>query len=538
VLFRDDRPAKSGGHREIVGLIAAKEPCGGYGESLAQCLPCKRMQVVSDWQPENHLPGRNCSPIIRRNILPFTSARKTTGAQSERVSGSPTLHARSDEGHQDGAIEGMAESVNESDGCEVQRLTDGGGETGEPGGPFAPLSLPTYRMFWIASLFSNTGTWIHEIGAGWLMSTLDGSPQMVSAVRAATALPIVLLAVPAGALSDRIDRRKMMLVVQCWLMAIAGTAAVLTYLQWITPVGLLILTVLMGLGVVLHVPTWQASIPEIVSRKHLPQAIALGSVSFNLARSVGPAVGGLLIAAIGTWAAFGANALSFGVVFLAVFFWKRIRVTAAPSDTFFQSMRAGVVLVTSRGEMRRVLVRVGVFVLPASSLWALMPLIARGQLAWDARGYGYLVGAIGLGAVLAAVWLPRMRTRLGVELTLVFTMATYALGLAIMAATQDRALAIFAAVAMGTGWMAVLTTLNATAQMALPDEMRARGMSCYLSTMAMAMAAGSMAWGKVAALQTPAFALAAASATLFAVCVATLFWPKNKVDNHLAQANT
>lgn len=471
--------------------------------------------------------------------LPSTSAQKTTRKSTDGSSGDlgKRLPLAESESLNVPATAGMnRQSGHWTAGGESEQPAEKVDDTVLPVGAFAPLSLPTYRMFWIASLFSNTGTWIHEIGAGWLMSTLDGSPQMVSAVRAATALPIVLLAVPAGALSDRIDRRTMMLVVQCWLMAIAGTAAVLTYLQWITPLGLLILTVLMGLGVVLHVPTWQASIPEIVSRKHLPQAIALGSVSFNLARSVGPAMGGLLIAAIGTWAAFGANALSFGVVFLAVFCWKRTRVTPPPSDTFFQSMRAGVVLVTSRGEMRRVLVRVGLFVLPASSLWALMPLIAREQLAWDARGYGYLVGAIGLGAVLAAVWLPRMRTRLGITRTLVFTMSTYALGLATMAATQDRGLAIFAALAMGTGWMAVLTTLNATAQMALPDEMRARGMSCYLSTMAMAMAAGSMVWGKVAALHTPAFALASASASLFAVCLMTLLWPQSKDPQQLAQS--
>jgi len=157
----------------------------------------------------------------------------------------------------------------------------------------------------------------------------------------------------------------------------------------------------------------------------------------------------------------------------------------------------------------------------------LLPLIARGQLSWDARGYGYLVGAIGLGAVLAAVWLPRLRTQLGVDRTLVAAMLAYAVGLAIMAATPYRGPAIVATLVMGTGWMAVLTTLNATAQMVLPDDMRARGMSCYLSAMAMAMAAGSMVWGKVAALQSPAFALAAASATLFVVCVVTLFWPKN-----------
>jgi len=391
-------------------------------------------------------------------------------------------------------------------------------------GPFAPLALPTYRMFWIASLFSNTGTWVHEIGAGWLMSTLDGSPQMVSAVRAATALPIVLLAIPAGALSDRVDRRRMMLVVQCMLMATAATIALLTYLERITPIGLLALTIVMGLGVVLHVPTWQASIPEIVTRKHLPQAIALGSISFNLARSVGPAVGGLLIAAIGTWAAFGVNAISFGVVLLAVFFWKRTRITPPPQDSFVASMRAGVALVTARGEMRRVLIRVALFAMPASSLWALLPLIARHQLAWDARGYGYLVGAIGLGAVLAAIWLPRLRFRLGVDMTLVAAMLVYAAGLAALAATPYRSVAIVAALAMGTGWMAVLTTLNSTAQMSLPDEMRARGMSCYLSAMALAMAIGSILWGKVAAMHSPAFALAAASGMLVAVSALTLFW--------------
>jgi len=459
------------------------------------------------------------------DILPSTSARKLNRSSEDNRLAAPLAAAAGVDPNADfarGPIESAAAHVAEH-------------EPEKPPGPFAPLALPTYRMFWIASLFSNTGTWVHEIGAGWLMSTLDGSPQMVSAVRAATALPIVLLAVPAGALSDRVDRRKMMLVVQCWLMAIAATAAMLTYLERITPAGLLMLTICMGLGVVLHVPTWQASIPEIVTRKHLPQAIALGSVSFNLARSVGPAVGGLLIAGIGTWAAFGVNALSFGVVLMAVFFWKRARVTAPPSDTFFQSMRAGVVMVTSRGEMRRVLVRVGLFVLPASSLWALLPLIARGQLSWDARGYGYLVGAIGLGAVLAAIWLPRMRSRLGVDLTLVVAMLAYALGLAIMAATPYRGPAIFASLVMGTGWMAVLTTLNATAQMALPDEMRARGMSCYLSAMAMAMAAGSMVWGKVAAMQSPAFAVAAASASLFAVCIVTLFWPENHRIDELAK---
>lgn len=391
----------------------------------------------------------------------------------------------------------------------------------EPAGAFAPFSLPTYRMFWVASLFSNTGTWVHEIGAGWLMSSLDGSPQMVSAVRAATALPIVLLAIPAGALSDRLDRRQLLLVVQCVMMATAATLTLLTYLQWITPWGLLLLTVVMGLGTVLHVPTWQASIPEIVPRHHLPQAIALGSVSFNLARSVGPAVGGLLIAGVGTWAAFGVNAASFAVVLTALFLWKRLRVTPPAEETFVASMRAGVSMVIRRGEMRQVLARVGFFVLPASALWALLPLIAREQLRWDASGYGYLVGAIGLGAVFAAVWLPRLRTHWGVERTLFSAMLLYAAGLGLLAATGWKTLGILAAVMIGISWMAVMTTLNSTAQMALQDTMRARGMSCYLSALSTAMAAGSILWGRIAATYSTPTALGLAAALLAVVSVST-----------------
>ncbi len=342
----------------------------------------------------------------------------------------------------------------------------------QPVGALAPLSLPTYRMFWVASLFSNTGTWVHEIGAGWLMSTLDGSPQMVSAVRAAMALPMVLLAIPAGALSDRVDRRKLLLCVQCVMMATAASIALLTYLDRITPVGLLALTIVMGLGAVLHVPTWQASIPELVPRNYLPQAIALGSVSFNLARSVGPALGGMLIAVLGTWAAFGINAVSFAVVLFAVFIWKRTQVTQRAEESFVASMRAGVVMVLTRGAMRQVLARVVLFVLPASSLWALLPLIAREQLNWNASGYGYLVGAIGVGAVLAALWLPRLRVRLGVDPTLMASMLLYAAGLALLAATSWRSVGIAAAMMTGIGWMSVMTTLNSTAQMTLPDAMR------------------------------------------------------------------
>lgn len=384
-------------------------------------------------------------------------------------------------------------------------------------------------MFWLASLFSNTGTWVHEIGAGWLMTTLDGSPQMVSAVRTVASLPIVLLAIPAGALSDRVDRRKLLLFVQCLMMASTASIAWLTYMQWITPAGLLMLTFVMGLGVVLHVPTWQASIPEIVTRKHLPQAIALGSISFNLARSVGPAVGGLLIAAIGIWATFTLNAMSFAIVLAAVFFWRRERTTPPPQESFTRSMADGLRLVTQAGPMQRVLIRVCLFVLPASSLWSLMPLVVRQQLAWDARGYGYMVGAIGVGAVFAALWMPRLRSRIGVEWTLIAAILMYAIGLGGLSLTGNWAGGLTAAAVMGIGWMAAMTTLNSCAQFALVDRMRARGMSCYLSALSVGMAGGGLLWGRVAAAWSTETALASAAPLMIGVA-GWIWWQRHDLS--------
>lgn len=459
------------------------------------------------FQPTPHptLAASNTDPSPQRPLSSLHGAIDGgVGQRSEQQPVPPSRQPAQDDGDGDGDRRGQLGSELYANNASA----------------LAPLALPTYRMLWVASLFSNTGTWMHEVGAGWLMSTLDGSPQMVSAVRAATALPMLFLAIPAGALSDRVDRRRLLLVVQCLLMTTAATLTLLTYMHWINPVTLLLLTVLMGVGAVMHVPTWQASIPEIVPRKHLPQAIALGSISFNLARSVGPAMGGLLIATIGTWAAFGFNALSFTVVLLAIYCWRRQRVTPTPVESYWQSMRAGVALAVGRSGLRRVLLWLGLFVLPSSSVWALLPLVARHQLNWDAQGYGYLVGAIGIGAVLIALGLPRLRARLGVETTLATFMLLYAASLILIGLTEDRGVALSAAVVLGAGWMAVLTTLNAIAQLSLGDAVRARGMASYLSVMAMAMTIGSITWGQVAAWQSPAAALVISGAVLAMVGVA------------------
>jgi predicted MFS family arabinose efflux permease len=338
------------------------------------------------------------------------------------------------------------------------------------------------------------------------MSVLDDTPAMVSAVRVAMSLPILLLAIPAGALADRVDRRRLLIGIQCVLMTTTAMLSLLTYTELITPASLLTLTIIMGLGMVVHVPTWQASLPELVPREQIPQAVALGSISFNLARSVGPALGGILIAAYGTWLAFAVNSLSFAMVVFALFRWKREPVEISRVESYRASMVSGVRLILRDHVMRNVLVRVVLFVLPASALWSLMPLIAREQLNWDSRGYGYLVGAVGIGAVLAAFILPRVRRTIGLDQTVFSSMCLFASGLAVTSITSNRIAGLLSMFCMGAGWMMTLTTLNSTAQVTLPNSVRARGMACYLSAMAAGMALGAWSWGLVASLYSPAIA--------------------------------
>ncbi|KAA5542308.1 MFS transporter [Roseiconus nitratireducens] len=363
---------------------------------------------------------------------------------------------------------------------------------------WAPLRNPVYRSFWIASLVSNLGTWMHEIGAGWLMTDLDASPQMVSAVRTAMATPIVLLAIPAGVLADRVDRRHLLLGTQAILLCTTATLAALTAAGWVTSWLLLALTFLIGLGLTLHVPTWQASIPELVPRRQLSRAIALGSVSFNLARAVGPAVAGALVAITGSWIAFSFNAVSFAGVILVLLGWRRDRSESTRGLSFHRSMYQGLRYVYRTPTMRNTLLRVGLFVLPASALWGLLPLVAKVRLQWGADGFGILVTCVGAGAVLAARFLPAVQSRLGSDRTVSTAMLVFATGLYLMASSSQRLVVAAAAVVMGCGWMMTLTTLNTSAQITLPSRMRARGMSCYLTAMALSMSTGSFLWGSVA----------------------------------------
>jgi predicted MFS family arabinose efflux permease len=363
---------------------------------------------------------------------------------------------------------------------------------------WSPLRNTLYRTFWIAAFFSNIGTWVHEVGSGWLMASLDASPEMVASVRTAMTLPVMLLAIPAGALADRIDRRRLLMTMQCLLCFATGLLSVLTATGWINAWGLLALTFLIGLCTVVHVPTWQASVPELVSRSELPRAIALGSISFNLARTIGPALGGALIAAIGVWSAFAFNAISFGGVLLVLTQWKRAHSESNRGLSFWMSTVHGVRYVTRDQEMRRVIVGILCFVIPASALWSLLPLVARDQLHWEAPGYGLLVASIGFGAVGTATILSSVVARIGKTHSITCGMALAALGIMLLSTSLSPTTALLATITMGSGWMISLTLLNTSAQVTLPRRLRARGMGCCLAAMSFSMSLGSTLWGRLA----------------------------------------
>lgn len=357
------------------------------------------------------------------------------------------------------------------------------------------------------------------------MTTLDGSPEMVAAVRTSMSLPIVFLAIPAGVLADRFDKRRLLIMTQSLLLLVTSVLAVLTWSGHITAWGLLALTFVMGLGMVVQVPTWQSAIPELVPRKDIARAVGLGSISFNLARTLGPAIGGVLIALVGIWSTFAINACTFTCVVTVLFFWKRTSIESSRGRSFAASMQLGVRYVAVHPVMRNVMIGVLLFVLPGSALWSLLPLFAKTELGWGSGGFGIMVACVGAGAVAGAALLPRLRHRLGSDRLVAVTMSLFAIGLFVMSHSPRWQILLPAILVMGAGWMATLTTLNATAQITLPPRLRARGMGCYLTMMAGSMATGSLLWGQIAGRIGIGGTLQAAAALMLVTTCSGLAFP-------------
>lgn len=365
---------------------------------------------------------------------------------------------------------------------------------------WAPLTIPTYRSFWIAGFVSNMGTWMHETGAQWLMTSLEPRPEMVAAVRTCMTIPVFCLALPAGVWADRFDRRTWLISTQCVLLVLAAMMTFLAAMQWMTPTLLLVFTAAMGVGMILNLPAWQALTPELVPPAMVPSAVSVGSISFNLARSLGPALAGLLIASFDVWVAFGFNAFSFLAVIAVLFFWKPELEPESKRrrPEFMSELRKGIFVVSNSMEIRNTLYRILVFAIPASILWSLLSLVATEKLLYQERGFGFCLGIIGVGAVSGAWFMPRLRASLSSEAIVLGSQAIYGLMCVAIGWSASAYVIMPALLVLGICWMATMTTLNATAQVYLPRKFRARGMAAYLMCFALGMAIGSLLWGWLA----------------------------------------
>ena len=366
-------------------------------------------------------------------------------------------------------------------------------------GPWAPLQTALFRNLWIATIVSNVGTWMQDVGAGWLMTSLSSSPSIVALVEAADSFPLMLLALPAGALADIVDRRRLLIAIQFYLLLVTGTLGILTLLDMVTAWMLLGFVFVLGVGNAVMLPAWSAIVPELVPHDEMPSAVALNSVAINAARAVGPAIAGILVAAVGVWLVFVLNALSYVGILAVLLRWRREHhKSTLPAERFLTAIRVGMRFVMHTHALQVVLIRGGAFFVFASATWSLFPLIVRQELGRGPEIYGLLLTCIGIGAVAGAMLLPRVRARISRDALVAGSSALYALAALALAYVQNIGLLAVAMLATGVAWISILSALQVTAQMTLPGWVRARGLASFFVVFMAGMALGSILWGQVA----------------------------------------
>ena len=366
---------------------------------------------------------------------------------------------------------------------------------GRHGSAWAPLQEPLFRSLWVAAVISYTGTWMQNVGSGWLMTQLTMSPLMVSLVTAAMTVPVFLVTLPAGAMADMVDRRRFLLITQGWMVLASGLLCILTLTSCVSPWVLLLFTFFLGLGAATNDPAWQAITPEIISPEQHAPAVALNSAGFNVARAVGPALGGVIIAWAGSGAAFLLNALSFFGVILFLYRWQRPHMERLETKRITHSIVEGLRYVRGAPLVRSVLIRTGAFSLAASSLLALLPILARPH---GATGYGLLLGSFGLGALAGAAILPRLRGNLSVDGLVAGAIVAFAASVFAAGRVQSFSWLICVLFVGGAAWIGILACLNVAAQTMSPSWVRARALSTYLLVLQGGMAVGSATWGLLA----------------------------------------
>jgi MFS family permease len=385
---------------------------------------------------------------------------------------------------------------------------------------FSPFRHGVFAVLWTATVVANIGGWMYSAASGWLMTTLNPDPLIVALVQVATTLPMFLFAIPAGALADIVDRRKFLIVGEVAATVVSAIFAAIVWLGVATPFNLLLFTFLSGATSALTAPTWQAMVPQLVPKADLNPAIAANSVGMNVSRAIGPALGGVLVAKIGISAPFWFNAISNAGIIGALLWWRPPQrgTQHLPVERFYSAVRTGFRHARHNPHLRATLIRAVAFFLFASAYWALLPLVTRNQVAGGAELYGYLLGVIGASAVGAALALPWLKARMSADQLVAAGTAGTALTLVLFAIARQPAAALAASVVAGASWIVAIASLNVSAQLALPDWVRGRGLAIFVTAFFGALTLGSAIWGQVAGLVgLPAAHLLAAAGLVAAV---------------------
>jgi MFS family permease len=382
-----------------------------------------------------------------------------------------------------------------------------------------PFRYRAFAVIWAATVVADIGSWMYSAAAAWLMTTLDSDPLMVSLVQVAASLPVFLLALPAGALADSVDKRQLLIGAELFITATSTAVAVLVWQDVISPVTLLLFTFLIEAGTATAAP-WQSIVPQLVPRDDLPRAVMLNSVGVNISRTLGPALGGVIIAGFGIAAPFFANAVSNVGTIGALWWWRPAHEHKShlPTERLVSAMRVGVRHARHNASLLATLARAAGFFLFASCYWALLPLVAHHQVAGGPALYGLLLGAIGVSGIVGAVALPWLKPRFGPDVLVAAGSIGTAVALMLFGAARNPTMGVAASFIAGICWIAVLSTLNVSTQLALPEWVRGRGLAIYVMVFFGVMTLGSALWGVVARfVSVPTTFFIAAGGALLAV---------------------
>jgi MFS family permease len=376
----------------------------------------------------------------------------------------------------------------------------------------APLRHPVFRMLWITWMAANTSMWMNDVASAWLMTSLVPSPLWVALVQSASTLPVFLLGLPSGALADILDRRRYFMMTQFWVAGVSTIICIIVLMGWMSAPLLLALTFANGVGLAMRWPVFAAIVPEIVPRPQLPAALALNGVAMNASRIVGPLVAGAIIASAGSAWVFALNAgLSIAAGFIIMQWRREHRESPLGRERLASAMRVGVQFVWQSGRMRAVLLRIAIFFLHSTALLAMLPLVAKNLPGGQAGTFTLLLASMGVGAIFAALQMPFIRKFLPMQRLLITGMVLQAVASVAVAYAPNIYVAVPAMILNGIAWITVANSLTVAAQMALPDWVRARGMSIYQMALMGSTALGAALWGQVATWTGVADSLAIAA---------------------------